>query len=60
MILVPNPLICIMVAIDITDEQYRTMDGMRGEVRTGRRIAPEPMKNVLQKLLDAYVPPGKD
>jgi hypothetical protein len=49
-----------MVAIDITDEQYRIMDGMRGEVRTGRRVAPEPMKNIVQRLLDAYVPPGKD
>lgn len=49
-----------MVAIDITDEQYRIMDAMRGKIRTGRRIAPEPMKNILQKLLDAYVAPGKD
>lgn len=49
-----------MVAIDITDEQYRIMNGMRGETRTGRRIVPEPMKNVLQRILDAYVPPGKD
>ena len=49
-----------MVAIDITDEQYRTMDQMRGKVRTGRRIVPEPMKNIVQRLLDAYVAPGKD
>jgi hypothetical protein len=49
-----------MVAIDITDEQYRIMDEMRGKVRTGRRIMPEPMKNIVQRLLDAHVPPGKD
>ncbi len=49
-----------MVAIDISDEQYRIMDGMRGKVRIGRRIVPEPMKNVLQRILDAYVPLGKD
>jgi hypothetical protein len=49
-----------MVAIDISEEQYRIMNGMRGEIRTGRRVAPDPMKNVVQKLLDAYVPPGKD
>jgi hypothetical protein len=49
-----------MVAIDITDEQYRTLDQMRKKVRTGRRTQMEPFRVPLQKIMDAYISPGKD
>ena len=56
-----------MVAIDITDEQYRVMNEMRKEVRVGRKKTFEPFKDVMQRILDdleryreAYVMPGKD
>jgi predicted CopG family antitoxin len=47
-------------AIDITDEQYRILNEMRREDRSMHRKSYEPFKDVIQRLLDAYVPPGKD
>jgi hypothetical protein len=48
------------IAIEISDEQYRVLNEMRRKIRTGRRTQIEPFKEVMQRILDAYVPPGKD
>jgi len=48
------------IAIEISDEQYRVLNKMRKVLRTGRRTQLEPFKEVVQRIMDAYVPPGKD
>ena len=48
------------IAIEISDEQYRVLNEMRRKIRTGRRTQIEPFKEVMQRILDAYVELGKD
>jgi predicted CopG family antitoxin len=47
-------------AIEITDEQYRQLNEMRRVDLLQRKKQFEPFKNVVQRLLDAYITQGKD